>query len=180
MRSEFVDEIEATVLSILSESHTIRPGKIISYNKNTGFAVVQPSGKYHAPDGEYMDYPQIHQVPVVLIEDPDTNISISRPIKAGQGCLILFSETAIDDWYYGSRTAGQLRFDLTNAICIPGLFARPSANTKEAIDQNAIIVRNGSTFFRLNTNHVEVVSAGTMSFKASGDMTFDASKYDFK
>lgn len=180
MRSEFFDELENTILSILSEAHTIRPGKIISYDNITGFSVVQPLGKFQTPDGQYIDYPLIHQVPVWLFEDPDSNIAVSRPIRAGQGCIILFSETAIDDWYYNIRTAGQLRFDLTNAICIPGLFARPSANVKEANDKNAVIVRNGGNSIIVKTNDISMTSTGTINVTAAGTITFDAPKYDFK
>jgi hypothetical protein len=163
MRSEFYESVESVVKGLLAEIHTIKPGKIISYNKNTGLATIQPSGKYQTPDGRFMDYPQCHQVPVWLFEDPDGQISVSRPIKAGQGCVILFAETSLDDWYYKSRTSGQLRFDLTNAICIPGLFARPSTDTKEAIDGDAVIIRNGDSKFKMSKTTLDITVSGNVN-----------------
>lgn len=174
MRSEFVEELKITIEEMINNIHTILPGKILSYDSKRGFAKVQPQGKFKTPDDQYLDYPIISEVPIVLIEDPDTDISVSRPIVPGQGCILFFAEKALDDWYYGRLTAGEIKFDLTNAIVIPGLFNRPSKNTAEAISKDAVIVRNKNSSVTVQSTTITVDSAGNVNINAAGSLNIDA------
>jgi hypothetical protein len=44
--------------------HTSMPGSIVSYDPGTNRASVQPNGSFKAQDGNSVQYPIVHNVPV--------------------------------------------------------------------------------------------------------------------
>ena len=52
----------------------------------------------------------------------------------------MVAEQSLDYWQYGQETSTDLAFDMTNAICIPGLFAQGKPVVADACSQNAVIV----------------------------------------
>ena len=52
----------------------------------------------------------------------------------------MVAEQSLDYWQYGQETSTDLAFDMTNAICIPGLFAQGNSVVADACAQNAVIV----------------------------------------
>ena len=68
------------------------------------------------------------------------NVTIAWPIKKGDGCLLVFSEQALDYWMYGKETDTKLKFDLTNAIAIPNLTSGGNSTMKLACDEDAVAI----------------------------------------
>lgn len=137
MNQEFVQAVEDTIHNVMQEMHTAMPGKIISYNSGT--ASVQPSVKYKTPDGKKLDYPVISNVPVVI--SCGCGCAVAFPIKPGDECLIIIAEQAIDGWLSGADDDTDLRYDLTNAICIPGLCKESVEAQEEANRKGTIVIR---------------------------------------
>lgn len=99
MMQEFVDQINKTARSATDDMHTALPGEIKSYDPGKGVATVLPKAKFTKPDGRTMDFPEISGVPVMFPQSK--NVTIAWPVKAGDGCLLVFSEQALDYWMYG-------------------------------------------------------------------------------
>jgi hypothetical protein len=103
--------------------HTCIPGKVESYDPLTKKASVKPLIKMKV-NNESLSYPVINNVPVVFPGSKD--VVIAFPLSAGDGCLILFSEQAMEN--YLSSTGKEVepgdnrRYSVNDAICIPGLF----------------------------------------------------------
>lgn len=133
----------------IANIHTASPGKIISYDPGTGLASVQPSLKFKVPDGRELDMPVIIGVPVIFPSGSGGNASVSFPIQAGDGCLIVFAERSIDDWVKGGDSDDPRKHDLTDAIAIPGLytFGVPAI----AAHPNDTCLKNGSTVLRIES-----------------------------
>lgn len=165
MLGELVDEIRKTASSVLNEAHTAIPGTIVSYDTGSGLATVKPAMQFTKPNGEKIDYPQISGVPVVLSQGSNQNATIAFPINAGDGCLIICCEQSLDKWMYGRETDTDLRFDLTNAVCIPGLFASANSAVAEACASRSVIVDVGG-------NRVAVSGGGVL---VKGDLTVEGS-----
>lgn len=70
--------------------------------------------------------------------------------------MLVVSEQALDYWQYGQETDTDLAFDLTNAICIPGLFVQPNPIVKTACEQNAIIVDVEGTKITVKKDLVQI------------------------
>lgn len=177
MMQEFVQEIQNMINDSIGCVHTAFPAKIVSFDTATGLASVLPSMKYKKPDGERISYPQITGVPVVFPQAIGQKAAIAFPVKAGDGCLVIVAEQSIDFWLYGQETDTDLSFDMSNAICIPGLFAKANSLVKEACDNNAVIISSNNAKLivkngEINASAANIVLNGNVSvngnFKTSG------------
>ncbi len=174
MLQEFVEEMKKSMEGQIRGIHTAFPGTIVSYDTAKGLATVAPTMKFKKPDGSKIDYPQISGVPIVIPQSYDQNATIAYPIKKGDGCLIVISEQALDYWMYGQETDTDLAFDMTNAICIPGLFVKANSVVKEATDNNAIIVDVKGTRTTTKEDKIEMLVKGTKMTLESGKIQMDA------
>ena len=85
--------------------HTCIPGEIVSFDAAKCTAVVKPIGKFKRPNGNSsdgasggkVDYPQIAGYQYIFSKAAQESC-ICFPVKPGDGCLLLFSEQALDAW----------------------------------------------------------------------------------
>lgn len=157
MLQEFVEQVEKAARSVMEEMHTAIPGKITAFNAETGFATVKPYGTYTTDAGRKMTYPTVTEVPVIIPQSPMNDIYIAFPITSGMDCLLIVSEQELDAWIGGGESENDIRFDLTSAIAIPGLFNKGSAVLKEACGKKSLILKNGNTKLSVNKDNVEII-----------------------
>lgn len=168
MKQEFVDQIAQMANKQLDGVHTAFPATIVSYDVGKQLAVVQPKIKYRKPDGSLMDLSPCNDVPVCFPQSPSAEITVAWPIKAGDGCLVVCSEEALDYWRTGSETDTELRFDLTSAIAYVGLNNKPDAAMKVANNEECAIIRNGpDTYVKVKKGRVDI----------KGDVYIDGNVY---
>ena len=165
-RGEFAEQVKETINATLAQVHTCVPGKIVSFDGSTCQATVLPSMKIKTPKGEMMDYPQITGVPVVFPQCSAQGATIAYPVKAGDGCLILFAE--LDKFLYDRDTGTDLKFDLSNAVAIVGIFAQGNSVMAESASSNAIIVDVKGTRVKVQSGLVQIDAAAV---KINGNVT---------
>lgn len=168
MNGEFVEQIKQTMAAGLDQVHTCTPGKIVSFDPATCQATVLPAMKIKKPDGKMLDYPQITGVPVLFPQSSAQGVTIAYPVKAGDGCLILFAEQALDQFLYQRDTGTDLKFDLTNAVAIVGLFAQGNSVMAEATSSNAVILDAKGTRVKVQGGLVQIDAAAV---KINGNVT---------
>ena len=139
MMQEFVDQINKSARSATGGYAHGSAGRDKKLRPGQGVATVLPKAKFTKPDGSTMDFPEISGVPVMFPQSK--NVTIAWPIKKGDGCLLVFSEQALDYWMYGKETDTKLKFDLTNAIAIPNLTSGGNSTMKLACDEDAVHCR---------------------------------------
>ena len=148
-----VDTLQKFLDSRLLNVHTMLPGTITKYSGHTDRkATVLPMVKTKLLNGSDLPIQPIDNVPVVF---PSSNtFSLLFPVKAGDGCIIIFSEAGIGNYLSGAgevKEADDLsRFSLTDAVCVPGLwpFSLAPTNTNLStieINDAGIIAINGDT-----------------------------------
>lgn len=169
MIQEFTQEMKNYLKDTLKDVHTAIPGTIDEFNPVTGNAIVTPYGEYRKPDGTSIPFPRISNVPVHVMQGNRQRATIALPIQRGDECILFFSEQALDAW----RTAGEqsdidLRFDLTNAIALVGLFARPNPLVQQACEENAIIIKSGSDAVKIKNGQIEISSSANITVKSAG------------
>ena len=108
-----------------------------------------------------MDFPVVTGVPVVFPQSG--SVTVAWPVKAGDGCLLVFAETALDFWQYGKETDTVLKFDLSNAIAIPNISATASSVMAEACSEDAVVVQNGGTKLKVKADGVYIVGNLTVT-----------------
>ena len=143
MMQEFSQQVEETARAVVDEIHTALPGTIVAFNPGSGTATVKPSGKYITSDGKSLEYPQISEVPVAFPFCPTAGVGVAFPVTKGDSCIVIVSEVELDEWRTGAESEGSLRYDLTNAMCIPGLLDGGAGLIEKACKNNAVIVGAG-------------------------------------
>jgi hypothetical protein len=156
--------------SRVSNIHTAMPGQIVSYNPSTNRASVQPNGNYKAEDGRDIRYPIIHNVPIQFPMGQGGTAGITFPINAGDGCLLVFSETQNDDFLGNNKgdSPDVRRHSLNDAIAIPGVYAGAApSNVAHAGD---VCLFQGGSMVRLNGGEFSGSVGGTTFTFGGGDL----------
>jgi hypothetical protein len=121
---ELGDAIAALVDSRLAGVHVALPGQIEKYDRATHKAEVKPLLKKRYTDGTSAELPVIVNVPVVW---PRTSeFELSAPLARGDGVLLVFAERSLDAWLAKGGVIAPpdgRKFDLSDAIAIPGLYS---------------------------------------------------------
>jgi hypothetical protein len=174
MLQEVAQEIKNTIGETLQNVHTAIPGKIAAYDPAKGEADILPFGKFKKPSGEYMDYPQLHSVPILFPQSCGQDFSITYPVNPGDGCLVLIQEQTLDVWRgAGASSDNDLRFDLSNAVAIVGLFASPPPSAVEAQGNNAMIIKKSGHRIVIDPAGVTITAPTTAingNLNVSGDV----------
>lgn len=171
MNQELVQAFKDNFRKMANEMHTAIPGKIISFDPASGMASVKPTVRFVKPDKSTMDFPEISGVPVCFPQGAGQNVSMAFPVVAGDSCLLVFGEQSLDYWQYGQETGTDLRFDLSNAICIPGLFNTGNAAMQRACAENAVVLAAGGCSIAVSGNGITIKGNVTVegSVTTSGD-----------
>jgi hypothetical protein len=157
-------EIEKLVQDMQQNMHTCIPGKIDSFDAGKCLAVVVPTGQFITPGGKKLDYPKVHDVPVHVLQHAGQKCTIAFPIKKDDGCILFFAEQQLDQFRDGEEAKCDLRFDLTNAIAVVGLFAQANDVVKDACDNEAIIIDH-------NTDSRVTIKKDEQEYKVGDDST---------
>lgn len=169
MLQEFSQEVEETARSIVNEIHTALPGEIISFDAESGMAVVQPVGDYVTSDGTQLAYPSIIEVPVMFSYCQSVGVGMVFPVGKGDSCLIVISEVELDKWRSGAESEASLRFDLTSAIALPGLLRDSNDLIAKAVQKNAVVLGTSETEVVISDDAVTVdVRGSTLTVSDSG------------
>ena len=168
MNAELVERIKETAQNAAGNIHTAVPGTIVSYDPAKGVATVKPTMKYTTKGG----------VPVVFQQHMGQKATVAFPVKPGDGCLLVISEQSLDYFMYGQETGTNLKFDLTNAVAIPGLFAKANTVVAEACNEDAIIVDVSGTRIKVKSDGLIQADCKRFVINASESFKVNAGRID--
>ena len=98
------------------------PAKIVEYDYTQQRAKVQPSLNQKYNDGEVIELPIVHNVPVM--HPSSGGASITFPVNVGDNILLVFSQASLEEWLEDGKQStpdDPRQNDLTDAIAIIGL-----------------------------------------------------------
>ena len=167
MLQEFVEAVERLVRNKICDIHTAIPAEIVEFNQEDCTVDVLPKAKMTTSKGKQFDYPRINGVPLVFPCGGGLDSAIVFPVNTGDGCLLIFSEQALDYWRGDGVTSSEMKFALSNAIAIPGLFAKPSQDIREAVNTDSIIIKNGANKISLSKSKIAI----TGDIELEGNLT---------
>lgn len=143
--NELVELIKNTISVEFENVHTCIPGQFVSFDFKKQKATVQPLMKKILINKESLDLPVIVNVPVVFPRTASAGITF--PINKGDKCLILFAERSIAEWKSLGTVASPedaRRYDISDAIAIPGLYSF-AENSTASNNDDLEIKNNGFT-----------------------------------
>ena len=166
------EPLRAAVESVMSELHVCLPGRIERYDHTEQRAEVKPLLRRNYRDGDEPDMPVIADVPVIWPRAGGA--SLTMPVQAGDGVLLVFADRSIDRWLAqgGEVTPNDRRkHDLSDCVAIPGLVPFAGFGDVEATrDPDAVVVQYGETTWSVHDDgRVEVDG----DVNISGDLDVD-------
>ncbi len=175
MSNELIQALQVMTESSLSEVNTMMPGRIISYDAARNRAIVQPMMPKSLANGEALDPPTIAEVPIAWGMGSGGTAGLTAPIKPGDGVMLHFSQRSLEGWLSGNNTAPDdpRRFDLTDAVAVPGLAASGvSANPTD------VELRFGPVKLRMRPDGGAVLetAGGNLTITADGVAAFTGPK----
>lgn len=151
-----IDALLGLIKSQTMEIYTCLQGSIVSYKD--GKATVSPVGSRRFDDGDEMPYPHIFDVPVLWPSFAGGTAFIKGPVRAGDKCLLVFSQSAIDG------TDDRRTHDLTDAHAI--MCDLGSASGK-ASNNDSLMMAFGESFLKIGENgDIEISSTGSLKIVA--------------
>lgn len=149
--ADFSEALREFIRSELIDVNTSIEGVIVSYA--SGKASVRPIGKKRYQDGDALDFPVVTDVPVRWPTFAGGNAGVKGPVQAGDKCILVFSQQAIDG------TDDTRRFDLSDcyAVMVDGSTQSQGGNNDD------MVMYFGSAYIRLTAaGKLEIVApAGT-------------------
>lgn len=125
---DFTEVIKGLINSELSQVHTAIPGIILSVDPNGNDVDVQPTVQIERSGG-FHTLPIVADVPFLFPRSGSTGIRWTPQV--GDTVLLIVCEASIDNWMNGdgnkTTAASGIRFSLSDAVAIPGLY--PTAKT---------------------------------------------------
>jgi hypothetical protein len=107
----------------ITNIHTSFPGKVVSYNQKTRRADIQPSLKRRLPNGSFVDFPILPDVPIQF--PGSSEYTIHFPLKKDDEVEVRVCERSTDVWRdsgdKGIEDPDPRRFNLSDCYATPGL-----------------------------------------------------------
>lgn len=161
----------------LKDLHTCMPGIIASFDPDKQTASVQPAIQRIFTEKGAVNLPLCVDVPVCFPGGGDFQLTF--PVKAGDECILMFSERAIDLWYDqgGTKQPAEYRLhDLSDGMALVGI----NNQQKKLVDFNAadVELRDRDRTVRVTMKHdgtIENVNpVGNTVLSAAGKFTINA------
>jgi hypothetical protein len=133
MNDEIKRALKETFEYSMTNVHTCFPGSVVSYNAETRRAEIQPYLKRKMPNGEFLNFPIIPDVPVLFLGTKKYTIHI--PLEKDDEVLMIVCERATDVWRDNGAVDNEdpdpRRFSLMDSFAIPGLQPKQFIGIKE-------------------------------------------------
>lgn len=165
-----VDAIRVAIRTALLNVHTSMPGIVKAFDKASQTATVQPAIQSEYVDLGMLTLPLIPKVPVLFLGGG--GYVQTFPVAAGDECLLVFSERAIDGWFQNggvSPPSDDRVHDLTDGFALVGF--RSIANAIQDFDDEGAVflVPDGGVYILGGKGTVSVPA----EFTVKGDKLSD-------
>lgn len=174
MIQQVVEQIESTAKDVMTNMHTSMPATIVAIDNDKGLVDLKPSGSFYV-NGVEMEYPLIPSVPLVL--NVGSKCAAVSPIEVGDSVMMVCAEQSISKWLTNTdKDQMDERFELQNAMAVPGLQKQASEMQKEANADGAYIISNGEgQKVKLYEDRIEISSDGCRISVKGGSVSIEGS-----
>ena len=153
--------------ALTADMHTALPAQVVSFNSAEKTVSVQPVLKrLYEYDTQAKNLPVIEDVPVVFPGSGEHWLTFD--IEKDSYVLLIVAERSLETWLNQGGIVDpkqERRFDLSDAIAVPGLLPRPIAGTPPIASGTMALTD------RLGTKGFKVSSAETKMFHGATSIT---------
>ena len=170
MIQEVAQAVEDTVRKVLGGVHTAMPARVVSVYPESGMIDALPVGSFYC-SGIEMEYPVVPGIPLVVSANSD-GVGMCFPVKEGDACLLIFAEQSISAFLTDTKEAqSDERFELFNAIAIPGLARTSNPAQKIANEEDCAVLSSGELMIKVGKEKIEI--EGDVKINGKLDVTGD-------
>lgn len=164
----------------MARANTCVPGVIESFDDATQTCTVVPAIQMKVQVDEvvtYVDLPPIINAPLIFPFASTAGFALTLPVRAGDPCIILFSQRALDNWHQlggvqpPEEGEGVRHHDLTDALVM--MAASPLTNVLGSWEAGGIEIRN-----RARNSRVTVKDDSVVAQVGNANMTVTATGID--
>lgn len=140
--------MEALRQAVGQEIRSAVPGIVKAFDAASQTATILPAVQEKDADGEWVTLPLLLDVPVFFPGGSGT--AITFPVRTGDDCLVVFSDTCIDGWFQSGAPQQPISFrrhDLSDGFALVGFRSRPHflpASSFSAEDTFAVHMRKAN------------------------------------
>ena len=153
-------EVESTTLDL----HTSMPGIVLSFDGSKQTAVVRPAVQKFFRGQGFVEIKQLVDVPVQFPRGG--GFVLTFPVAAGDECLLVFSERAIDHWFETGKVAppsDTRTHSLSDGFAIVGVSSLP--RVVSGFNASSVELRSLD-----GASKVQIDGGGSISIQASGNV----------
>jgi len=165
------EAFDVAVENVLYNTHTALPAIITAFDREEQTVTVRLSIKRNI-GGESVEIAPIIDIPVV--QPSAGGFHITLPIKAGDECLVIFAERAIDTWFeHGGvqAPAERRRHDISDGFAIIGVNSKPNGIPHYNI--HGLDIRNEEKTQHITLHgdgDIEIYTANTLNINTVGSV----------
>lgn len=173
-KPNLTDVLKELKLDIFNSFNSHRVGRINSFNSENQTAEVELIDKVVIPTSkgnQLKDFPLLVDCPVVI--NKNKTGGFTRPITAGEYCLVLFNDRNIDTWFVSggvNEPADDRTHNLTDGLVIVGLFS----NSNPLTDYNNAATEMNFGETKISLDSKVGISNSAKSLKDLVDQLIDA------
>jgi hypothetical protein len=164
------------------------PAVVVSFNEDTQCVRVQPAISENINVNSVstqVDLPILggadegdEDIPVMVPRGG--GVALTMPIQAGDECLLVFSDMALDSWWQSGGTSNaqvmRRRHALSDAVAIFGLWSQPNVLTDYSISSAQLRSEDGSTYLEVLQGAVNAAQNLNVENGASGSFVSQDAK----
>lgn len=155
------DFVLMAIDSRLIDTHTCLPGKVVSYDRATQTAKIQPALKRKYKDGSVVMLPIINKVPIAYPSGKDT--FIHWDLEKDDDVILVIAERSLDIWKEKGEVVSPndpRKFNLSDAYAIPGGKPVPNAFSPKG-ESGSIEITNKDASFEITKDGIFKLTNGT-------------------
>lgn len=155
--------------NVMSSLNCHQVGEIISFDSNRQTAEVSIKMTYVVND-TIVEYPLLIDCPCIVLGGGPGRLTF--PIQPGDGCLVLFNDRDIDNWFVGGQTMPprtKRKHSFSDAIALVGL--RNMQNKITDYLANGTELKYGSSTIKLENNKVTLTNGTAQVVLEGGNIT---------
>ena len=146
---ETLDALCELIEDKLEDVHTSSSAKVSDNITDNHTADITPDLRILTDDGTIVPYPKVPGVRILMPCGKNGSVGFAFPVKSGDECVALFGEGGAGD---------DFKFDLSNALAIPGLNQSASDKVKKAGETDAAIMFAKDTYVSVKEDEIKAES----------------------
>jgi hypothetical protein len=124
---------------------------------------------------EDVEIPILGDVPIYMPRAG--NFILTMPVKVGDECLVVFTDTCYDTWYETGNIGNKIdnrRHDLSDGIAFLGIWSQPKVISNYSTDSTFLRNLNNDSYVEIRDNDINIKTPTKITIEAGSEVEVKA------